>query len=59
MFHLACCNLGGFTYRVYFDLQKVKSSWQFDVYSFVGFFFFLFLNAASFQVQVLLPAVHN
>lgn len=44
---------------MYFDLQKVKSSWQFDVYSFVGFFFSLFLNAASFQVQVLLPAVHN
>lgn len=46
---------------MYFDLQEVKSSWQFDVYSFVGLYFFLFFffNAESFQVRVLLPAVHN
>lgn len=49
MFHLACCNLGVVTSKVYFDLQKVKSSWQFGVYSFVGLFFSIFL-AVSFQV---------
>lgn len=40
MFHLACYNSGVVTSKVYFDLQKVKSSWQFGVYPFVGSVFF-------------------
>lgn len=55
MFHFAWYNLGVFTSKVYFDLQKVKCSWQFGVYSLRGYFF----NAVSFQVQVLLLSQHN